>query len=174
MKTSKTKFDRSSDDGELTKKVSDGIRFWKFIGIGWLSFFAWSWAPSFLPPSYWFQVHSIMISDSFIGNPIEVDYDRTINNAFKGSYIVTVRKKVNSGGFYTYCKANDDVDYRLDNELPDFVSLKWYTYPTECELTAGTYRVDTLWEINLPRGAKKQVRKRSNVFQVYGWNKGLE
>lgn len=140
-----------------------------FVGI--LFFLALA-APSlgtvidpYLPTWFWLDVRSVHVADTVAGEDPIMTVDRTIRRDFRGDYTVIIKRK-RPHGFVFYCAGSGSSDYNTDAALPDPLKLSWWLYPARCDLTAGSYRVDTLWRIDTKSGNVREVRKRSNVFEV--------
>lgn len=131
------------------------------IGVVWIGLAAvvlW-------PASWWLKVDSFTVLDANLGTPPTVIVDRTIRREFRGQWVVTIMRQ-GSHGFYTYCTARGENDYRPGTALPDVVDLDWWTAPKRCKLHVGTYYVRTLWTIYPPSLPAKTVRVQSNEFRV--------
>lgn len=119
------------------------------------------------PSSWWLDVRSINAGPARVGEPIPMRADRTINHAFLGRWTVTVRKW-ESEGWIAYCTATGKNDYRSGSELPEKLTLSWWTDGRCKTLDQGRYVISTIWEINplssfLP---DKSVSIDSNIFEV--------
>lgn len=138
-------------------------RYWiAIIASGWLMLLA----PVLWPASWWFRVDRVFVHDAVAGSTPMIDVERQIVRPFRGKWIATVQRRNAAGGFYAYCTARNNGDYRPDNALPDTVDLNWWTWPVECRLPIGTYRLNTLWTIQAPLFPDKEVRITSNVFTI--------
>lgn len=132
------------------------------IGIAWVLLVT----VALWPASWWFSVNGLTVLDAKPGVSPVVVIDRVIHRDFRAQWVVTVMRQ-GANGFYTYCTARGENDYRPDAALPDVVDLDWWTTPKRCKLQVGTYYVKTLWTIHVPGLPAKEVRVQSNVFRVY-------
>lgn len=119
------------------------------------------------PASWWFSVDHFEVKDTTAGTPPVMIVDRDIRRDFRGRWVVSVMREGNRG-FYSYCTARGENDYRTDAGLPDVISLDWWTDPKKCRLAPGRYLIKTLWVIYPPGLPSKEVRVKSNVFTVKG------
>lgn len=131
------------------------------IASGWLLLLA----PVLWPASWWFRVDRVFVHDAVAGSTPLMEVERAIVRPFRGRWIATIMRG-GSRGFYAYCTARGQNDYRPDAMLPDTVDLNWWTWPVECKLPEGTYRLNTLWTIQSPLVPDKEVRITSNVFVI--------
>ena len=135
------------------------------ILVAWLLYLS-VW-PQLAPASYWLRVDRIEVKDAIANNPPGMLVERHIRRPFRGSWIVSVmRESESGGGFYTYCRALGQNDYRPENVLPYALDLDWWTWPDRCPLEAGKYYLNTLWTIEVPGYPPKEVRITSNVFTM--------
>ena len=117
------------------------------------------------PASWWLRVDSLTVLDARPGVAPTIIVDRTIRRDFRADWVVTVMRQ-GAQGFYSFCSARGENDYRPDAVLPDVVDLDWWTGPSRCSLPVGTYFLRTLWTIHPPGLPAKEVRAQSNVFRV--------
>jgi len=118
-----------------------------------------------LPPSLWFKVNSVNVSNSVVGVPPVMVVDRVISRAFLADWTVTVMRK-GQNGFYSDCAAHGQTDYTPESELPTDLTLDWWTWPDKCPLKEGEYYIRTLWDLRVLGGLTKEERVTSNIFQV--------
>jgi hypothetical protein len=118
------------------------------------------------PASLWFEVRSVEVLDSVTDATPVMVIDRIIHRDFSGTYTVDVEKLQPSGRFTVVCSARNSTNYRADAELPDPVTLDWWTWPVNCQIGPGQYRVETRWRIEPDFFPDKQVEFISNVFSV--------
>ena len=93
--------------------------------------------------------------------------ERTIHRDFTGTWGVSVRSLTDQGSMVA-CAASAVSDYRIGADLPEILTLGWWTNG-RCEtLPAGTYLVQTTWQIHgsgiLPA---KTLQVTSNPFVIY-------
>lgn len=131
----------------------------------WVGVFSWALIINTLPSSIWLEVHRVQVDDTTHLESPRMEVVRRIKTPFKARWTVTVMRE-GARGYYTFCTAHGFNDYRPENELPDDMRLDWWTWPTQCRLPEGRYYVNTLWVLEIPGFPEKEVRSRSNVFQV--------
>lgn len=118
------------------------------------------------PASYWLEVNSVHVADSQTNKPVVMYVDRKIHRNFVGVWGVTVRSMKDTGTQIT-CASSALADYKEETELPEIVTLGWWTNG-KCEtLPVGVYIVQTTWQIQgnsfLPN---KIVTQTSNPFKI--------
>lgn len=120
----------------------------------------------FWPSSFWFEVRSLRVFDSVLGEPIPMAVDRTIRRDFSGRWVSTIRR-LEGGSWVSYCTAENTTNYSVDAKLPDPLYLQWWTFPGCYPLGVGKYTLRTTWRIEgvglLP---DKWVTANSNIFEV--------
>lgn len=134
------------------------------LGAIWLAVITTMYA---LPASLWLIVDSVFVQDSVSGHPVVMQVEREIVRPFRGTYDVALRK-VSSDKIYIACSSSGTVDYAVGSELPETVTLGWWT-GGRCEhLEPGVYSVQTVWTIHAS-GLKpdKTVSVKSNYFTVH-------
>ena len=121
---------------------------------------AYSW-----PPHYWMDVKTVQVDDSKIGEEIPMTVRREIYRAFKGNWVVTIRRF--EGDWTVWCNATGVSNYNEQATLPKDLTMKWWTSGQCYPLPPGKYQVTTSWEINhtsmLPN---KLIVSESNIFEV--------
>lgn len=132
-------------------------------GLLWLSALA---VTHFWPASWWLEVHSVRVADSKAGQPVVMYVQRDIHRDFSGTWGVSVRQML-EGKTHVACAASAVSDYQQGSDLPEIVTLGWWTNG-RCEtLPVGVYVVQTTWQIHgnglLPA---KTVQSTSNPFKV--------
>lgn len=103
-----------------------------------------------LPSSYWFEVNRFEVADAAEGEPIIIEYDRTIAWHFWADWRVEVTR-INGSGVSQACSTVwQREDYDPEETLPDPVTLAWFAYtdPKCFNLPPGDYRVTATWFIN--------------------------
>ena len=133
-------------------------------GLLWLSALA---AMHLWPASWWLEIASVRVADGIEGKPVLMHVERTIHRDFSGTWGVSVRSLTNHGSSVA-CAASAVSSYRIDADFPGVLTLGWWTNG-RCEtLPAGTYLVQTTWQIHgsgiLPA---KTVQATSNPFVIY-------
>lgn len=118
------------------------------------------------PASWWLEVGSVRVDDSKVGEPVIMAVTRTINRDFLGHWTASLRR-LERGKWVPYCSATGAVNYEVDSDLPDPLTLKWWTAPFCHPLEAGKYVMRTTWRVEgagfLP---DKRVRSVSNIFVI--------
>ena len=133
------------------------------IGLLWLAALA---VVHLWPASYWLEVHSVRIADSEAGKPILMYVERDIHRDFSGTWGVSVRQ-ILDGKSRVACAQSAVIHYPVGSDLPEVLTLGWWTNG-RCEtLPAGVYVVQTTWQIHgkglLPA---KTISNTSNPFKV--------
>lgn len=103
-----------------------------------------------LPTSFWFTVDLFDVQDTIKGQPIIVDYERTINRPYVADWRIRVRRDTGDG-FVQVCSSDTHrQDYDPDNRLPEPVTLEWlaFTDPYCYDLPPGDYLISIAWDIN--------------------------
>ena len=119
-----------------------------------------------IPPSRWFEVHSIKVRDTVEGYAPSLVVLRSIHKPFYGEWVAEVEQLNESGSFTMVCQAKGSANYNPGNELPSNLDLNWWTHPVKCHLSPGFYRLETTWRI-FPTGiTPRNVNYISNVFEV--------
>lgn len=138
----------------------------KLIVAGWGLLLAWSTFQANLPAGWWFDAGEISVQDSRFGQPCpEMDFRREINHEFFAEWTVTIMRQRANGGFATYATFSGANDYRPGNELPERLDLCWWTGQASLMLPKGTYRLHTLWQLDVD-GGMREVRRKSLPFVV--------
>ena len=135
-----------------------------FAGLAWLTALA---AMHLWPASWWLEIASVQVADGIEGKPVLMHVERTIHRDFTGTWGVSVRSLTNHGSSVA-CAASAVSSYRINADLPGVLTLGWWTNG-RCEtLPAGTYLIQTTWQIHgsgiLP---SKTVQATSNPFVIY-------
>lgn len=137
------------------------------IVLGWTMLLSVSLADRLTPASAFYEVRSVLIEDTVAGVAPIMHFDRVIHRNFKGSWIAKVERASARGGWTQTCGAVGSTNYVTDAELPDPLTLDWWTFPERCTPDVpGIYRVVTTWTIHMPGGLEKDVWSVSNSFKV--------
>lgn len=135
-----------------------------FAGLLWLSALA---AMHLWPASWWLEIDSVRVADGVSGQPVVMHVQRTIHRDFTGTWGVTIRA-LEESRMHIACAASAVTDYRIGSDLPDVVTLGWWTNGQCRTLPAGIYIVQTVWQIHgygiLPA---KTIQATSNPFVIY-------
>lgn len=129
-----------------------------------------------LPASYWFDVQqtSVRYDPAVTDGCYPMEVDRDINRPFFGEWVVTIMRKNDKSGFYTYITFQGSIDYRPENKLPDNLNLCWWTWSKELGVTLenhsislppGIYRIHTLWKLEVD-GGEREIRRRTNPLII--------
>lgn len=138
------------------------------ILAGWGALLSWSTMQAALPASWWFDAGAVHVFDTTTTAPCApMAFERVIEREFYAQWTVTIMKQNEAGGFYTYKTYPGANDYRPGNELPEDLNLCWWTEQETLPLLPGTYRVHTLWKLQVDGGVR-EVRRTSNPFTVAG------
>ncbi len=141
-------------------------REWAWIvALLWGSILLIGLGGNIIPTSTWLDVRSITVSDTTVGTAPTLEVDRRIGLPFVASWLVEVERHGRQG-YFLECSAEGRSAYRPNAELPDPLTLDWWTAPTICNLPAGTYRVETTWTLDLGFAGTRFVRVLSNPFDV--------
>jgi len=127
----------------------------------WGLFFV-SWT---FPASWWLDVSRVKVFDSEVGQPVRMEADREIRRPFSGEWSAIVRRK-RGAHWIVACPSFGMGDYRMDAELPEPLTLEWWTDGACPALTAGTYLLTTSWTIYPTYLPKKWVQITSNEFTI--------
>lgn len=121
---------------------------------------------NWLPASIWYDVATLHVNDAKVGESPRLIVDRSINQDFSGSWVVTVRKR-DGQRWDIFCGASQTLRYKPTSILPPDVDLNWWT-ANQCKpLPAGTYYFNTTWKIEAPSPIPdKTVSIDSNIFEV--------
>lgn len=116
----------------------------------------------------YFRPESLSIGSAVEGQPVYLDFKRTILQPFRGRYTVEVRTFPERT---IVCTAGDDLTYRPDNVLPEDITLSWWTNDGTCNsdiLGPGEYVVTTRWDmLDIPERARPQFAVlHSNPFEI--------
>lgn len=103
-----------------------------------------------VPASFWMQVHRLDVLDTKAGEPILIEYDRTIRRAFTADWRVKIRRATGDGLEWVCATPSAREDYDSQSRLPEPVTLQWFAWTDErCyNLTPGQYSITASWEIN--------------------------
>ena len=118
-----------------------------------------------LPTRWWFEVRAVHVFDTVEGTAPAMAISRSINRPFSARWRVEVERETD-GGFANWCTQTGSNEYTTDNVLPDPLTLDWWTWPRQCDLPAGRYRVDTQWSVELAPNRHRRIRVVSNTFTV--------
>ena len=136
------------------------------ILAGWGALLSWSAFQAALPASWWFDAGRVRVFDTTVAEPCApMEFERTIEREFFARWTVTIMRQNAAGGFYTYKTYTGSNDYRTENELPEGLNLCCLAWQETLQLLPGTYRVHTLWTLEVD-GGFREIRRTSNPFTV--------
>ena len=119
------------------------------------------------PAAFWLEVKDVKAGPARAGEDVPMVVARTIKHPFLGTWTATIRKW-DGDGWVVYCAAQGTAQYETGAELPNHLTLDWWTAGRCPFLPAGNYTVGTLWQINplMPFLPAKSVSAQSNIFEV--------
>lgn len=121
----------------------------------------------FWPASWWMEVQSVHVADTKAGDPVVMHVQREIHRDFSGTWGVSVRV-MDAGKGFVACSASAISGYKEGADLPDALTLSWWTNGHCNTLPVGVYIVQTVWQVHgdgiLPA---KTITATSNLFKVY-------
>ena len=134
------------------------------ISVLWISVLA---TVQLWPASWWMEVQSVHVKDTKVGEPILMHVQREIHRDFSGTWGVSVRV-MDAGHGYVVCSESAVSGYQKGADLPDTLTLSWWTNGQCNTLPVGVYIVQTVWRVHgsgiLPA---KTINATSNLFKVY-------
>ena len=134
------------------------------LSVLWISVLA---TVQLWPASWWMEVQSVHVKDTKVGDPILMHVQRDIHRDFSGTWGVSVRV-MDAGKGYVVCSESVVSGYQKGADLPDTLTLSWWTNGQCNTLPVGVYIVQTVWQVHgsgiLPA---KTINATSNLFKVY-------
>lgn len=143
----------------MTRIEAAGITAAGIALIGFLSML-------FVNASLWFDLRSLQISDSRVGQAVQITYDREFYRDFDGAWRVLVWQ-VDRGERRSYCEASGSWGYR--KAAPEqHKDLAWLVdgEPRCANLPAGAYAVEVKLTANPGSFVARSEAITSNVFEV--------
>ena len=138
------------------------------IALGWLWLTSVAAIQSVTPAEAYLEVISITVDDAAVGDVPNMHVDRIIKQNFKGNWVAEIELIESQGNYVYQCGSFGEATYNVDNELPEPLTLDFWTWPIKCSpKKPGKYRVETTWKIVLPGGLEKELHKVSNLFTIY-------
>lgn len=119
-------------------------------------------------PGWWLSVQMIHVYDSAAGQPINMEYERTIARDFFGEWSVEI-ERAERGEWSSYCATPvTRQQYKQYRAVPETVTLEWFAYTNErCyRLPRGVYRIHAVWVVNPGTPFRRTVEAYSNAFEV--------
>ena len=134
------------------------------ISVLWISVLA---LIQLWPASWWMEVQSIHVADTKAGEPILMHVEREIHRDFSGTWGVSVRV-MGAGHGYVVCSESAVSGYLKGADLPNTLTLAWWTNGQCSTLPVGVYIVQTVWQVH-GSGilSAKTINATSNLFKVY-------
>lgn len=118
------------------------------------------------PASFWYEVNAVRVFDTKSGDPVIMAVDRKIHRDFRGEWIASIRR-LESIGWVAFCQAEGKANYAKDSQLPEPLTLKWWTHPNCNQLPPGKYVMRTSWVVKgVGIFPDKEVQADSNIFQI--------
>ena len=106
------------------------------------------------------------MQDGIAGQPISMAIDRTIRRPFIGHWSVTVHR-VNGGTSEIVCVSAGTGSYKTTSQVPENLTLGWWTGGDCKTLQPGFYNLITLTHIDVINILQpKSVINQSNLFEV--------
>jgi hypothetical protein len=136
------------------------------LTVLWALIFGWAGALQLWPAAYWLEVRSVVVRDTVAGTVPVMDVEREVKRPFRADWTVEVERQSSRGGFYGVCTGTGSNNYRPESILPEPLTLDWWTWPVECDLTPGRYQVETRWTINPTGFPAKEVVILSPPFVI--------
>lgn len=122
------------------------------------------------PPARWYELASVRVNDTFIGQDVTLTPARTIHRDFRGSYTVTVFRVGPDDRWTQVCTGGLSVPYRTNSALPVPVTLDWWTAGAEppCQeaLGVGRFVLETCVNVGPFSLPWRDVCPLSGVFKV--------
>lgn len=142
---------------------------WRVLQLSFMTLLLTAIAAALVPPSYWYEVRSVIVADAVTGTPNQVTAYREIKRPFKGSYHVIIRGVDDASAV---CDAASNVfPYRPMPAVLLVKDMAWWapSDPRCSNLPPGTYVMDTTWTIHGPfyrLSPDKSFTITSNPFMV--------
>jgi len=116
---------------------------WKLILIGWIALISYANLDRLLPSSHWFEVYSVHVFDSKVGESPSMDVERQVKRPFTAKWVAEVEQLVKERFvILPECTGRDENNYSIENDLPEDLDLAWWINKP-CPLKPGEYRVET-------------------------------
>ncbi len=125
-------------------------------------------ARTLMPASHWFVPGELAVENTVKGTCPGMHFTRAIKRPFHGRWLVTLHRQGPTGGWNVASPPwHGEGDYRPDAELPEPLTMQWWTWDEylTCDWSPGIYRLLTEWMIQ-PGGLVRYVRVTSNAFRV--------
>ena len=114
----------------------------------WLGFMLLYLVAALWPASFWYEPGRMAISDSTVGQPVEILYQGGANRDFIGGYTVVMRDFETQG---IVCEARGGpFPYRPESKRPVPLTMEWWA-PSDrrCHRPpVGDYLTETCWKIS--------------------------
>ena len=123
----------------------------------------WYYA-STTPVQEWIDVSKVYVTDTKLGDVVQVVVSRTIHQSFDGSYSVKVIR-IDGDSRFPICDNSNDVHYTPKDGT---IALTLDQYLSEaCSLPTGLYIVETTWIVKREGYGDKSLTVESNPFKVF-------
>lgn len=124
---------------------------------------------SYYAYTYWpraplMSVPSIVVFDAAHGEEIFMEVERIIMGEFVADWSVVVRWR-GEDGWEVSCVANGRGNYKPEFQLPDPMTLSWWTGGQCATPPPGEIFITTLWKIEA-RPEQPTIVVSSNVFRI--------
>jgi hypothetical protein len=124
---------------------------------------------SYIPPTYFFEVHQLFVPDfEPYDNPLII-YEYSVKQPFYGSYSVTVQRIYQNGAteLIPICRGSGSKMYEdVKFVIPSEASLSWFINEN-CAFDPGLYQLSASWQISTDRYPTKTYHRVSNIFEVF-------
>lgn len=141
---------------------------WGVLFAVMLSFIVVPFAQRMVPVGWWFELHSLVVSDVEKGQCPTIDAIRTIHQPVTGSWIVEIRKVDEAtGDWEPFASGSGTNDYTPDDRLPRVITLEWWTGKNVCPLPPGEYYIVTTWTFTPTLLRPPPLRHHSGTFRVF-------
>lgn len=115
------------------------------------------------------SVTLVQVDDAKVGECPAMHVEREIYRNFEASWRVEIERgyETESGLLFVVSQVGmGSNSYAIDNIYPEPLTLDWWLNSSRCDLTVGTYRIETTWRIDLGAGQYSSVRVLSNNFTI--------
>lgn len=122
-----------------------------------------------LRADFWMTVEKLDVQDVTQGEPILIDYSRTIRRPFTADWRVKVRRFTDDGLEWVCATPISREDYDAKSRLPRPVTLQWFAWtdPRCYDLQPGRYEIAATWEINPDGLASIMFRRTARVTDTF-------
>jgi hypothetical protein len=131
--------------------------------VCWAAFMSFThWAPA----SWWLDVQRVHVPTAKAGQPIRMEVSRAIKRDIVATWTVSIRT-ADANARVVCDTSRKNSNYRVGANLPDPLTLHWWTSGACDTLPPGRYWIATDWDIQ-PSGIwpGKRVSADSKPFEV--------